>query len=45
MKILITSGYNKSKHTILLIHRLINDNINIDRVLIVRTLNIKRIKY
>ncbi len=45
MKILITSGYNQSKHTILLIHRLIKDNINISKVLIVRTLNFKRIKY
>jgi hypothetical protein len=45
MKILITCGYNQSKHTILLINRLIKDGINIKKVLIVRTLNFKRIKY
>lgn len=45
MKIVLTCGYNRSKHAIVLLHLFKRENITIDKCLIVSEYSIKRFRY
>jgi len=44
MNLMVTSGHNRSLHTIALLHRLINDGHSVSGVLMVNTFRFKRLK-